>query len=372
MKHLYFLIIMVFLTLWAIGQSEYYSTDSIRFSGIQLIDGGDMANSRLCQVKMKDRIVTYSPYEVMEFGFKDGRVYVSKEIQIADSLKRVFLERLNKGKTNLYYFRDTGVRTFFIEKDSSLLVKLPKQNMDNQRFSGVLSEITDDCPNVADAAKLVRYEKKSLSTFIDRYNTCQARPFPHFKYGLYIGYEFSRLMPSDELNDVYSSFSYDYDGGFTVGLFLENPILVSDFSLHAEVYFAKHGFSYNRSSPSEDQDLVMNVSSVRMPVSIRYAVPVNRIRPYFDAGVTYSYNIKNESILYTASISDDVIVISSQKEGSAISKNDLGYAVGFGLECDLGYKKSVFIEMLYNKLYGISENTPHRNSIVHLTCGINL
>ncbi len=371
MKLLYFLIIIVFSALGASGQGEYYLTDSIMFSGIKLIDGGDKVNSRYCQVKMKDKVVRYSPYEVMEFGFRDGRIFVSREIQIADSLRRVFLRRLNKGNTHLYYYRDTGIRTYFIEKDSNLVIELPKHNIDNKCYTELLSELTNDCPNVADAAKLVGYGKKSLSTFINRYNTCKARPFPHFKYGLFIGYEFSRLIPSNELSEVYSSFNYHYDGGLAMGLFLDNPILVSDFSLHVEVYFTKHGFSYNRSSPAEDLDLIVNVSSFRIPVWIKYSVPVNRIRPYFYAGALYSYNIKNESNLYMASISDNMILINSLTEGSSISKNEIGYGVGFGLEYDLDYRKSIFIEIRHNDLYGITENMSHRNSIFHLTSGIN-
>lgn len=99
MKYLYILFLIVFFPILAFGQNEYFSTDSITSTGIKLIDGGDLINSKLCQVKKGDKIIEYTPYEVKEFGFKDGRVYVSKEIQVSDSTIKVFLERLYEGKT---------------------------------------------------------------------------------------------------------------------------------------------------------------------------------------------------------------------------------------------------------------------------------
>ncbi|MBT3208489.1 MAG: hypothetical protein HN704_07245 [Bacteroidetes bacterium] len=96
MKYSHIIFLIVFIPAHSSGQNEYFATDSSKSIGINLIDGGDLTNSRMCQVKNGAQTTKYSPYELKEFGFKDGRVYISKEIQIADSSIRVFLKRLHK------------------------------------------------------------------------------------------------------------------------------------------------------------------------------------------------------------------------------------------------------------------------------------
>ena len=120
-------LVLFFMPVVAYGQNEYYSIDSSIYVGVKLIDGGAILNSRICQVKKDGEVVEYSPYEVKEYGFKDGRVYVSKEIQLSDSSKRrVFLERLYKGKANLYYYRAKGIKTYYIETDSGTFNRIAK------------------------------------------------------------------------------------------------------------------------------------------------------------------------------------------------------------------------------------------------------
>jgi opacity protein-like surface antigen len=102
---------------------------------------------------------------------------------------------------------------------------------------------------------------------------------------------------------------------------------------------------------------------------ISYTVPKNNLRPYFNAGAMFAYNINNESALYKAFISDNVIYISKQLEESIISTNEIGFVLGGGLEYDLDYKKSVFLEIRYSKLSGLSELTKNRNSIINISSG---
>ena len=63
-------------------------------------------------------ILKYTPYEVNEFGFKNGRIYISKYIY-PDSIQKVFLERFKKGKATLHYYRNKGGKIFFLEKETT-------------------------------------------------------------------------------------------------------------------------------------------------------------------------------------------------------------------------------------------------------------
>jgi outer membrane protein W len=358
------------LPILSFGQSEYFSTDSTSSYGIKLVDGGDIINSQLCQVKKGDKVLQYTAYEVKEFGFKDGRVYVSKEIQIADSSKRVFLERLEKGNTTLYYYRGKGLKTFFIQKDSTLFVEMPKQDTEED-YSTRLLKLTEDCSNVSDACKLVNYNKKSLSKLISRYNQCELKPFPHFKYGFLIGYEFLRLIPSSEQDDKLEYFDYKYDGGFTIGIFLDNPILVSDFSLHAELLLSKHGYSYNKLVDNKDLDFVSNFTSLNVPLLLKYAYPSNKNRPFINIGINGTYLIKNKTLLYETTINETTIEINDTEIKSMISDFQLGYVIGGGLEYKLNYKKSLFFELRYCNQYSQGDSEFLGNSTFSVLTGIN-
>lgn len=354
------------------GQNEYFSTDSSTFAGIKLIDGGDLINSRICQVKKGEKTIKYTPYEVKEFGFKDGRVYISKEIQIADSSKRVFLERLNKGNTTLYYYKGRGIRTFYIQKDSTLFVEIPNQNNAGKDYSKQLINLTKDCPNVLDACKLVSYNKKSLFKLISRYNKCELKPFPHFKYGLLIGYEFLKLIPSnEEINDL-AYFNYKPDGSFSIGLFLDNPISVSDFSLHNELLLSKHGYSYNKLVDNKDLDFVANFTTLNIPLLLRYAYPSNKIRPFINVGIKGTYFIKNKTLLYETTINETTIEINDTEITSMISDFQLGYVIGGGLEYKLNYKNSLFFEIRYCNQYNQGSVEFQGNSAFSVLTGINL
>ena len=347
MRILYIIFIVALLPILSFGQRGYFSTDSLTSVGVKLIDSGDLINSQFCQVKKGDKVVRYTPHEVKEYGFADGRVYVSMEIHIADSSKRVFLERLHKEKTNLYYYKGNKVKTFFIQKDSVLFIEIPKQNTKGEDFSKQLLFITKDCPSTLDACRLVNYSKKSLSKFISRYNKCEEKPFPHFKYGILVGYEFSKLVLSDEIYEELNYFDYKYDGGFSIGIFIDNPILVSDFSLHTEFLFSKHGYSYNKLIDSEDMDFVANLSSLNIPLLLRYAYPSNAIRPFINVGINGSYFFENETRFRKVLINGTTIEINDNEITPTANNFNFGYAIGGGVECNLNFKNSLFFELRY-------------------------
>lgn len=371
MRNLYLIFLFALLPILSFGQDEYFSTYSSTFAGIKLINGSDLINSRICQVKKGEKTIEYTPYEVKEFGFKNGRVYISKEIRTADSSKRVFLERLQKGNNSLYYYKGKGIKKFFIQKDSSLFVEIPKQNTAKEDYSEQLLNLTKDCSNVSDACKFVSYNKKSLTKLITRYNQCQLKPFPHFRYGILIGYEFLRLIPSGEHYGNLEYFDYKYDGGFSLSLFLDYPILASDFSFYTELLLSKHGYSYNKVVNNIDLDFVANFTSLNVPLLLKYAYPSNKIRPFINVGFNGTYLIKNKTLLYKAGINETTIEIDYTEITSVISDFQLGYVVGGGLEYKLNYKNSLFFELRYCNQYnqGVSEFLG--NSTFGVLTGIN-
>jgi len=368
----YIILTLILSTIIVKGQSEYFSTDSSTSFGIKLIDGGDLINSQFCVVKQGDKTIKYTPNEVKEFGFKDGRVYISKEIQIIDSSIRVFLERLHKGETVLYYYKGKGVKTFFIEKDSTLFVEVPKQDTDKEDYSKQLLNLTKDCPNVSDACKLVGYNKKSLSKFIARYNKCELKPFPFLKYGLFFGMVQSKLVLNSSSSDeilLNASFKNDYN--IYLGLFVDAPISASDFSIVTSLGLYKSSFSSNTLSNTYVADLLINQTTIKVPLMVRYTIPSFNFRPYFNIGLNYSYNLRNESVIYKAEIDNNIIQYQTPVKEDLIYDHQFGYACGMGIQYHINYKRIIFVEVRYNKEYSLKAVDIFNKNTIEIISGIN-
>ncbi len=385
-----FLYILIYLCLppnIISGQSAYYSTDSMTKSGIELVEGRAVINSRFCRVMKGDSIIQYSPYEIEEYGFKNGKVYISKEIQISDSTQRVFLERLDIGKMTLYYYKGRGIRTFFLEKDTSFFMEIPKRNSNNIKYNQQLLKVINDSPNTTDAVRLVSYTKKSLSTLVAKYNNHELRPFPHFRFGLNIGYELNKLKPPKEKNYETNSnlphmipvdgtqehldmFDYKYNGGFTIGLFVDHPIYVSDFSLHTELNYSRHEFYYYKQIDNGYAHFIANISSLNVPILLRYTYPAMKIRPYINLGGVLAYHIKNENSIYEESLSGNIIDINTIEESSLIEKKQFGLSAGCGIEYILNYKYSLFFELRYNRQCGLADSESLNISLFNFMTGI--
>ncbi len=354
------------------GQNEYFSTDSTSSYGIKLVDGGDIINSQLCQVKKGDKIIQYTPYEVKEYGFKDGRVYISREIYIADSSKMVFLERLYKGETNLYYYKGKSIKTYFIEKDSTVFVEIPKEDKTEKHYSELLLNYTADCPNVSDACKLVSYNNKSISKLISRYNNCELKPFPFLKYGLFFGMVQSKLvLNSNSSDEVLFNTSFKNDNNLYLGLFVDAPISASDFSVFTSFGLYQSSFSSNTLSDSYDADVLINQTTIKVPLMIRYTFPSLNFRPYFNIGFNYSYNLRNESIIYKAELNNNIIQYQTPIKEDLIYDHQFGYACGMGIQYHLNYKRILFVEIRYNKEYSMKSEDMFNKNTLEIISGIN-
>jgi hypothetical protein len=352
-KLLGLILFSVNLSVFTFGQSGYYATDSTMLFGVRLVDGGALTNSEYCQVKKGEEIVKYTPYEIKEYALEKDRVYVSKEINTGNTPQRVFLEQLVKGNITLFYYRGKGVKTYFVEKDSSLfmeLTKFTKHNPDSS-FNATLSSITNDCSNVAKAIKHVKYNKRSLTKFFTRYNDCELRPSPFFRYGFNFIVGHTRLTQT-RIN------SYDYlgpvvftkDNSLSIGLFGEIQIMNSNLSIRPEIYLQKNGFSGRVRIDNTIHDYVINTHSIVIPLMLRYTYPSMRFSYFGNIGFVYCNNFHNSNLDYLSTISEDIIDI-ERSDLNIIRRHQLGNSLGMGVQYKLGSKKQIFTEMRYTHFY---------------------
>jgi hypothetical protein len=364
-------LILILFPLHIFGQRCSYLGKGSLTVGVKISDQGYRINSHACLVKKGKKEFTLTPFDIEEYRLRDGRVYVSRNIQLPDSIRRVFLLQLVKGNTNLYYYTEKNLKIFFIEPDSSRFIELPK-NAGDKSYRTQLKEITSDCPKVLDAVKVVTYHRNSMKGLINRYNGCIAMPLPRMRYGFMAGYGLTQINAAPVENDNLKKFDFPYEGRYFMGLFLDKPVRVSDFSFHLELIYNKYGFSYHEYSADKDLDFVGNVSSLAMPILIRYTYPFNKIRPFINAGGIAGYNIKNESALYVATYDHGLVKISDNPGTSFISDGMAGFSAGAGLEYKLSYRRFLLIDMRYNRLYGLPSIDSMIFSEFVFSIGINI
>lgn len=385
MKHLFFynIVCAVGICFNLYAQENYIATDSSLTTGIKVLDGGDILNARFCRVMQNGKTIQYSPAEIVEYGFKDGSVYVSREITVRDSSRQVFLDRLVKDRTSLYYYKDSIMGAFYLEKEKTGLVEIHRNAMENAglTFHEMLTGQTSDCPHVSDAARLVSYRKKSLSRFVENYNTCKPKAFPFFKYGMYAGIGFSKLVyvagVGNEYfqteNKYFKNADFEYDPGFVFGFFIDYPIRVSDISIHPEVYFTKNDYSDNYEMDDQEVDILINTSAVNIPVIFRYAVHTVKARPYMGVGFIYAYQFKQEFEIYTTPLDGSIDEPENPDLPAPVVTNQFGLSAGAGLEVNLNYHLRLYLDTRYNVLYAVkvSGQESYRKKEFDISAGIS-
>ena len=122
-----------------------------------------------------------------------------------------------------------------------------------------------------------------------------------------------------------------------------------------------------------DIDIISNISSIRAPILIKYSLPTYRIRPYLNAGMVITYNIKNETTFYKSIVRDNTIWISDPifEDYILIDKIQLGYCIGGGFEIMLSYRNSLFIESRYYNLNSFKDSKYSTMTGFHFVTGIN-
>ncbi len=358
------------------GQQNYYVTDSVRIEGVHLIDGGGVLNFQYCIILVNGNIVKLPPEKVKEYGYKNGRVFISKDVNLLLETKRVFLERISSGKINLYFYKykskynNKYIRILYLEKGDTF-IDLTKYANNVKDLHNLLKAWTSDCSEVADAIKNVHNNRKSLKLFIDQYNRCELKYFPRFRLGVIAGYELSKLtIPANDIVEL-SYLNPVYAGSITGGFLMDLPVVADEMSLHSEFVFSKSVYSYNGTKANVETDLLASYYLVKFPLLMRYGHSFNRFHPFVDVGFEGTVVLKTEEVsLYKLNPELGYKEIVYTDLSPMLSSLQMGYAMGAGFEYRLSNKLSFLIEMRYTKQYGLSSSDSFNTNYFEFSTGI--
>jgi hypothetical protein len=349
MKKYFFLLFFSILTSGLFAQRGYYSTKSTTFSGVKLSDGGDL-NFKVCQLKGKD--IHFTPEQIESYGFNDKRFFKAFTIDIKGRQERYFLQLLIQGKVNLYYVVAEGEKKYFLtDSIHTVPIEVPPLLKNDQPFVG---KMLADCPPSLKNIPFVRTRRNDLMRYIKDYNIFADRPFLRNRYGFQLGATTYNLTAVDYrwLYPVPGNLNFM---GYTFGAFADIPFSSINLSFHPELNF-EHFSTTKAFFSDDDYDLVLNSTSVSIPVYLRYTVLKNFLSPYFQAGPVYSRSIKNNRTLYQYDVVGNEI-FTDLIDSRVLQNNMAGYSFGAGVISHYGSKYSWFAEANFSKMHNLKTNT---------------
>lgn len=364
-----FLVFVLSISFSSFSQTDFiFVTAKAKYAAV-IVNQGSIQNAKICKTSTSGMERTYRPSEIFGYMFQNGIKYYSKSILISDSIHQVFLETLIEGTVNLYYFRDNNSKRFFIQSKGEELFEIyPKEKGKKLDFDESLNGLLTDCDQIIKQKDLVRFTRRGLKTFVSYYNNCSPESIFALRYGVSLGYGMIKQSPRTKNTEI-KLLDFGYSEAANFGFFIEHPLYISNFHLHLDVFFLKQTYWENYSSSEKEIDFVANVYSLNAPLIIRYISPNKKVRPFYNVGISFTYNFKKEESFSWVRYSNENSVYINYPDNQFVSDFQAGITLGAGLEYRIKPSFSIFGELRYNLLYGNPKES-FTTKYIHLNVGV--
>ncbi len=306
-------------------RNDYIATDSVYSQGRVFQIG---KNKIRFQKTKLDQLITYTPKDIIEYGF-GGNSFESLFINGEQN----FYARVVHGESSLYLDR----RSFFLKRNDSL-IQLNRGNF-KPRLSRLLG--IDD-----QSLSRLTYSKLALANFID---LCNKRKYnssflPFRKAGVYVGYyNFTFNTSGQGLSEITGNSDF-----FSLGFFADFPLYdPQSLNVFAELNWISAKTDFYNSSQNLTDYLAIDVIGLTAPVGIKWIFNRAKMSPFLKAGALVSYLQVNSpnGIIQTIRTGSDIEIY--KKELSPASNLMLGYHTGIGLEIPMKGRKNIHLDMKY-------------------------
>ncbi len=328
----------------------------------------NLRNYESCIFRKEANTREYLPPEIIGFGFHDDQFFSSQIVQNA------FVEVLVKGDISLYKFREK----YLLKKDTAtfeLKSDLEEIEVDGKigykeksGWRGVLTYLISDClTNSNRLTAAIKLDEKPLTKLIVRYNDCKQADFTEFKtskpwtkidLGISIGLVRSVIKNTSESGTFrYLDKSYNSLDP-TIGLLLSisSPRLAERLSFQSEVYVMTSSYSSLvtiNESIDEFHDTYIELTTLSVPLSIKYTYLRDNYGFYFQAGMNYDYHLNSSTKLLSEQITGNVVNTFPERTAFEVNKKQLGFFGGAGvLKSYSKFKSSIALR--YFQMYSLN------------------
>lgn len=340
------LVFLLIICLPVYSQTSFFTKDSVTKFNLKVLDNGG-ANFKYCNVIVGGKSTRFSPYEVSEYGLSNGIRFESREIRIEDEMMNVFMERLVKGKTNLYYFRGYGLNTFYIEKEDEGLVELPRiDKKDNSDYKNRLVSLNPDCSADLKTTKNIRYTRNYVRRYVEMNNDCEFARLPGIGIGVIGGggnFRFNTTTLGG-LSNLFDDIRFRTSNVYALGLSLEYPIWVSNLALYSDIMFYSHTASFERITQANGVYMSFINKGLSIPLMLKASLKQKPENLYMKFGPVFSFTMQTNDFLATR-IGPNIPQVDSYEP--LISSSHIGFSVASGLDVFMGSLGKANLELRY-------------------------
>lgn len=351
-------ILICFFTISSVSifsQNLIVKSNGATYSGITLIRGNDKLNAKICRMaKINNVIVVFTPDSLLRYRFKNNRLFISETIDIAGTQKKVFLEKLVDDTTSLYHYVDDEHDIFFLQKNEGELIMM-KEN--NGQFQGILQQLLDSCVVVNQVIPKVKFNKRALYMLVKAYNQCDLWDFSIKTFGIFAGGSYVFYSPGKNLTGV----DFKKTFGATLGLFIDYPLVIKHLYFHPEFVYSYANLETKEPVKTGLIAFKTNISTLAIPLLIRYKIDEQRMKPFFNAGLAYAQNFVKVNENYKS-----FMALYSMSKKELYPKADISMIGGLGFQYNLNMLHSIYLELRYSRSFSPFDisNTLAKNEIL--------
>jgi hypothetical protein len=342
------LILLLIIIGSSYGQNDFRSgfiitLDNDTIQG-QLDYRSNSKNYESCIFKGEQDETEYYPIQILGFGYNNDKFFSSQIIE------GTFVEVLVLGEISLYRSRDK----YHIKKDTSffdLESIVEKVEIDGKvgttetsKWRGVLTFLISDClQNPSGHTSNIKLDEKTLTRLIVKYNKCKgthftefkaSKPWTKFDYGVTLGVSRSKITIDGAgsfsyLDDSYSSI----DPSIGVLVAISSPRITERIAFQGELHFLKSSYSslVELESPTEYHDTFIELTTLSIPISLKYSFPEKKYGIYLQGGINYDFHLNSNTRLLSEQVNGNVVNTFPESTAFEINNNQIGYWGGVGI-----------------------------------------
>ena len=313
--------------------------------------------------------VMYTPEEIKEYKIEDSKYYISKEIEIEDQPKKVFLEFLVEGIVSLYCYKSTVEDYYFIEKEGKLypltneLKEITDEKDDlyqkrSNAYKGILNLLFNDSPEVRRKIPNTVFEYKPLIKITEDYHHSVCTDLECINYTKnhqlklfiepYAGLTLSQmtLKNSDNyMKDQFVNVGSAIRFSFAKIHYLWNYIIGINYSSPSYNGVLKH-----TSSVYDDYYYIdLKYSMIRIPIIAEYSFPFEKLQPSVFLGYNNIFILHPECIVVQVEdySSTPLDIILNTAPNQPIRKYQYGLTSGVGIKYHISDKSFIHLNSSY-------------------------
>jgi hypothetical protein len=287
----------------------------------------------------------YFPDQIKAFG------YVNDKFFSAGVVDNAFVEVLVAGDISLYRYKEH----FLIRKGDQLHTLIPKKEVtddngqsrkvNDNRWRGLIIWMINDClQNPSKYTDRLDIREQNLTELVTRYNRCRgnrfienkaSKPWTKFESGIAAGATLTHFRVNDKSGYFpYLSQSYlstDAEIGGLVAI--SSPRISERMAFQSEIYYRKSAFSgyvEKRGTSLDYFDTYVNLTTLSLPLSVKYTFPGKRSHWYVQGGVAFDHHMQTRSKLLSEMEANAVVFTFPEEVAFEIRKNAFGFQGGIG------------------------------------------